>query len=88
MDLTNFLNQQLQTPSTRPLYKQLAELLTAAIEAGHLHGGERLPPERRLAEDLRLSRTTIVNAYRLLEQEGKQGTEVAAHRAHSHRIQS
>ena len=71
MDLANFLNEQLQTPSKCPLYKQLAELLAAAMEAGQLHAGERLPPERRLAEDLRLSRTTIVNAYRLLEQEGK-----------------
>ena len=70
MDLTNFLQTQLQPPSSLPLYKQLSLALTKAIETGQLRNGQRLPPERRLAEDLRLSRTTIVNAYRLLEQNG------------------
>lgn len=71
MDLTNYLQSNLQSASSAPLYKQLAASLTGAIEAGLLPAGRRLPPERRLADELHLSRTTIVNAYRLLEQEGK-----------------
>lgn len=71
MDLANFLNEHLQPSSTQPIYKQLAALLAAAIKNGQLLTGQRLPPERRLADELQLSRTTIVNAYRLLEQEGK-----------------
>lgn len=78
MDLTNFLQTQLQSPSSLPLYKQLALALTKAIETGQLRNGQRLPPERRLAEDLRLSRTTIVNAYRLLEQNGSVSSRIGS----------
>ena len=78
MDLTNFLQTQLQPPSSLPLYKQLSLALTKAIETGQLRNGQRLPPERRLAEDLRLSRTTIVNAYRLLEQNGSVSSRIGS----------
>ena len=71
MDLTNYLQSCLQNASSAPLYKQLAASLGSAIESGLLPTGQRLPPERRLADELHLSRTTIVNAYRLFDQEGK-----------------
>lgn len=40
------------------------------METGGLKDGERLPSERDLAEQLGLSRTTVVNAYRELESRG------------------
>ncbi|MFK8025336.1 MAG: PLP-dependent aminotransferase family protein [Ilumatobacter sp.] len=46
-----------------PLYAQLAERLSASIDAGLIRVGERLPPERTLAEALSVSRGTIVRAY-------------------------
>jgi DNA-binding transcriptional regulator YhcF (GntR family) len=65
-----------------PLYQRLAEALRAAIERD-LPVGATLPPERRLAELLHVSRTTVVAAYRILRQEGLlrsrqgSGTQVA-----------
>lgn len=52
------------------LYDQLVRALESAIENGELKNGERLPSERDLAEQLKLSRTTVVNAYRELESRG------------------
>lgn len=54
----------------QPLYAQLVSALENAMEAGDLKDGERLPSERDLAEQLGLSRTTVVNAYRELESRG------------------
>jgi len=53
-----------------PLYQQLAQTLTSAVERGDLLPGTRLPPERALAEVLKLSRTTVVQAYARLREAG------------------
>lgn len=53
-----------------PLYRQLEQTLAAAIGAGALRAGDRLPSERMLAGLLGVSRTTAVNAYRELEARG------------------
>lgn len=60
----------LDTPDSRPRYRQLFDLLAAAILAGELPVGVRLPSERDLAVQLGVSRTTVVNAYRELESRG------------------
>jgi DNA-binding transcriptional MocR family regulator len=54
----------------RPLYGHLVSLLESAIASGELPSGSRVPPERALAEQLRISRTTVVSAYRELESRG------------------
>jgi 2-aminoadipate transaminase len=54
----------------RPLYGHLVALLETAIANGELPSGSRLPPERTLAERLKVSRTTVVSAYRELEARG------------------
>src|SRR5215213_8920282 len=54
----------------RPLYGHLVSLLETAIAKGELPSGSRLPPERTLASRLRISRTTVVSAYRELESRG------------------
>jgi DNA-binding transcriptional MocR family regulator len=53
-----------------PLAQRLARALAAAIAAGRLRVGERLPPERRLAAVLGISRTTVVAAYETLREAG------------------
>jgi DNA-binding transcriptional MocR family regulator len=56
--------------TTRPLYGHLVTLLESAIARGEMPSGSRLPPERELAQRLRISRTTVVSAYRELESRG------------------
>jgi DNA-binding transcriptional MocR family regulator len=53
-----------------PLYQQLAQAITLAVERGDLLPGTRLPPERTLAETLKLSRTTVVQAFARLREAG------------------
>jgi GntR family transcriptional regulator len=48
--------------SSAPLYLQLVERIAAAIAGGKLQDGEALPPERMLAEQLEVSRTTVRKA--------------------------
>jgi GntR family transcriptional regulator len=54
----------------RPLHVAIAERLTAAIAAGELAPGMRLPPERELAESLGVSRMTVRQALGDLERDG------------------
>jgi DNA-binding transcriptional MocR family regulator len=56
--------------TSRPLYAHLVTLFEGAIARGELPSGSRLPPERELASRLRISRTTVVSAYRELESRG------------------
>lgn len=52
-----------RAPEAAPLYAQIRERLALLIRRGDLPAGVRLPPERRLAEQLDVNRTTIVHAY-------------------------
>jgi DNA-binding transcriptional MocR family regulator len=56
--------------TSRPLYSHLVSLLEGAISRGDLPSGTKVPPERELAQRLRISRTTVVSAYRELESRG------------------
>ena len=53
-----------------PLYQQLAQAITLAVERSDVLPGTRLPPERSLADALKLSRTTVVQAYARLREAG------------------
>jgi DNA-binding transcriptional MocR family regulator len=53
--------------SERYLYEHLAQDMAAAIHAGALRGGDRLPSVRRLSTQHRVSIATAVQAYRHLE---------------------
>src|SRR5205823_14505506 len=71
-------------PRTRPMYRRLVDLFERTISRGQMAPGVQLPPERDLARALRVSRTTVVTAYRELEARGLvrgyvgRGTFVAA----------
>jgi DNA-binding transcriptional MocR family regulator len=54
----------------RPVYREISSALERGVTSGALAPGARLPAERQLAAALRLSRTTIVQAYRELEARG------------------
>ncbi len=53
-----------------PLYRQLYFAVREAILSGRLQSGVRLPATRSLAQDLGLSRNTVVSAYEQLLAEG------------------
>jgi 2-aminoadipate transaminase len=57
-------------PRSRPLYRRIVTLLEGAIARGEVPAGFQLPPERELAAALKISRTTVVSAYRELEARG------------------
>ena len=57
------------TPDKGPIYRRLAEALRDAIHRGDLPHGVRLPPERSLAGRLLISRSTVVAAYELLQED-------------------
>ena len=53
-----------------PVYLQLIEQVTHAIDIGALRPGDQLPAIRRVAEDLVINPNTVAKAYRELEHEG------------------
>lgn len=58
-----------------PLFERLADAMRVAIERGTLPIGARLPSERTLANQLRLSRSTVVAAYERLKAERRAHTQ-------------
>ncbi|WP_286173130.1 MocR-like pyridoxine biosynthesis transcription factor PdxR [Caproiciproducens sp. MSJ-32] len=60
------INKNLSTP----LYIQLYNNIKDMIEKKEIKEGEKLPSIRNLAKKLEVNNITIVNAYKLLEQEG------------------
>ena len=54
----------------QPLYRGLADALREKVADGSMAVGVRLPAERALAEELRLSRVTVSAAYRELREAG------------------
>jgi GntR family transcriptional regulator/MocR family aminotransferase len=60
------LDRSLDISLTRQLYQQLRQ----KILIGELKGGQRLPSTRQLAEDLKISRNVVLEAYEQLYAEG------------------
>jgi GntR family transcriptional regulator/MocR family aminotransferase len=56
--------------ANQPAYRRLYLGIRAAILDGRLKPGEKLPATRDLAQQLRMSRNTVVNAFDLLMSEG------------------
>ena len=61
---------ELNPSSVTPLFRQLYNELRAAILDHRLPAGTRLPSTRQMAEDLSVSRNTVLNAYEQLIAEG------------------
>ncbi len=78
-----FLKTPIHPELGKPLYQQLYSRLQAAILFGELKHGMKVPSTRALADELGVSRNTVLNAYRqlmvegYLESAGGDGTYVA-----------
>ncbi|WP_068613782.1 GntR family transcriptional regulator [Paenibacillus tuaregi] len=59
-----------ETEENIPFYRQLKEMIVEDIESGRLNQGDKLPSERDLAEQHKVSRMTARHALSLLEREG------------------
>ncbi|AML53295.1 GntR family transcriptional regulator [Falsihalocynthiibacter arcticus] len=55
-----------ESPNALPMYVQISELLIRDISAGRLMDGERLPPERAMADSLNTSVGTLRKALAIL----------------------
>ena len=53
-----------------PIYRQIVNQLKYMIASGRLSTGEKLPPVRKLAEQLLVNPNTVARAYRELETAG------------------
>jgi GntR family transcriptional regulator len=53
-----------------PYYTQVVQQIKHLVASGRLTSGERLPPVRKLAEQLLINPNTVARAYRELESEG------------------
>ena len=78
MDLSKYLAGARLDPKTGALYLQISELISGKILNNALPAGTKLPPERELASLFGVSRTTAINAYRHLEQQGMVKTRVGS----------
>lgn len=79
MDITKALiGIDLNPSSSTPLYLQIAGHLSAGINKGILPPGIKLLPERDLANLFKVSRTTAINAYKYLEQQGLVNTKIGS----------
>ncbi|HSB03201.1 MAG TPA: PLP-dependent aminotransferase family protein, partial [Anaerolineales bacterium] len=65
-----FESSLFQPDSNTALYQTLYQHIRAAILSGELTSGMKLPSTRALAEELNISRNTVLNAYRQLLAEG------------------
>jgi DNA-binding FadR family transcriptional regulator len=57
-------------PQRRRIHEDVAEQLRDAILDGRFRPGEKLPPERELAEEFRVNRTSVREAIKVLEASG------------------
>lgn len=53
-----------------PVYRAIADALESDIAGGALKPGDRLPPQRELADYLRVNLTTVTRAFKLCERKG------------------
>ncbi|MBV8468642.1 MAG: PLP-dependent aminotransferase family protein [Burkholderiaceae bacterium] len=70
LSLSELLLIELAQPHDAPLRQRIYELLRRAIIQGVIPGGARLPSSRDLANELNLSRNTVVSAVEQLLAEG------------------
>jgi len=61
---------QVTPGSDQPIYAQIVAQVEGAVARGELRPGDRLPPVRRLAEDLVVNPNTVAKAYRQMELSG------------------
>lgn len=61
---------QVETSSSTPIYRQLADQICEAVARGRLRPGERLPSVRDLSKSLVVNPNTVARTYTELERNG------------------
>ena len=56
--------------SGAPIYAQIVAQVESAVARGELKPGDKIPPVRKLAEELVVNPNTVAKAYRQMEQMG------------------
>jgi GntR family transcriptional regulator len=69
---------QVSPGAAEPIFLQIVGQVSQAIATGDLAVGDKLPPIRKLAEELVLNPNTVARAYALLEQRGLVSTKVGS----------
>src|ERR671911_1151099 len=64
------LESSFEPVSTRRTFEEAVEQIAEQIKAGDLHTGDRLPSERELAAQMRISRPTLREAIKTLTEAG------------------
>jgi GntR family transcriptional regulator, transcriptional repressor for pyruvate dehydrogenase complex len=64
------LESSFEPVATRRTFEEAVEQIAEKIKAGDLHGGDRLPSERDLAAQMRISRPTLREAIKTLSEAG------------------
>jgi DNA-binding transcriptional MocR family regulator len=59
-----------------PIYREIADAIAREVQAGRVKPGSRLPTQRELARQLRVTLTTVTRAYRDAERRGLISGEV------------
>lgn len=77
-DAMPFVSVELDRSSGVPMHRQLYDFLRESILSGRLGGGLRLPATRTLAEELGVSRNTVMGAFDQLLAEGYMEGKVGA----------
>jgi len=64
------LERSFEPVATRRTFEEAVEQIAEKIKAGDLHAGDRLPSERELAAQMRISRPTLREAIKTLSEAG------------------
>ena len=70
MPAENLITSSCFQDTSKPKYQAIADELAQQILNGQLPAGERLPPQRKLAQRLAVTAGTVSHAYAMLEQRG------------------
>ncbi len=70
MPIDHLITKACLQDRSKPRYLAIADELAQCIRNGQLPTGERLPPQRKLAQRLGVTAGTVSHAYQLLEQRG------------------
>ena len=54
-----------------PIYRQLADIISAEIKSGAMPSGTKLPTVRELADEVQVARGTVKRAYEELHRNGE-----------------
>ncbi|MEM7336929.1 MAG: PLP-dependent aminotransferase family protein [Chloroflexota bacterium] len=82
----HFSGLDLKKNHPTPLHRQLYEYIRLRILQGQIKPDTRLPPTRTLAKDLKISRNTVLNAYKQLIAEGYLETHMGADTRVTHNL--